>query len=100
MTQWQHLYNKRRWRRRSKLQLTMFPLCTICERKGIIVAATEADHIEPHKGYLRAFFTGPLQSLCSDCHRRKGVEERRNYDNEIGLDGFPTDPRHPFFAHK
>ncbi len=90
------LYDNLRWRKRAKLQLIKEPLCAICLRKGIITPATEADHIVPHKGDEQSFWFGALQSLCKSCHSgAKAYEERFGYDIEIGLDGFPTDLRHP-----
>ena len=37
-----------------------------------------------------------LQTLCKGCHDRvkQGVE-KRGFDREIGLDGWPVDPAHP-----
>jgi 5-methylcytosine-specific restriction endonuclease McrA len=92
------LYDKRRWRRRAKLQLAAEPLCAICLRKGIITAATAADHVEPHKHDPQKFWFGRLQSLCDRCHNTaKQLEERYGYDLEVGLNGEPTDPRHPWY---
>jgi exosome complex RNA-binding protein Rrp42 (RNase PH superfamily) len=30
--------------------------------------------------------------------RRRRFIEHRGYDNRIGEDGFPTDPRHPYYT--
>jgi hypothetical protein len=39
---------------------------------------------------------GKLQSLCESCHRSiKQKEEKRGVRTDIGIDGWPTDPRHP-----
>jgi 5-methylcytosine-specific restriction enzyme A len=93
----QYLYNKQRWKRRRKLQLTLEPLCAYCLKDGQVVPATVADHIVPHHGDEQAFFFGALQSLCDGCHSSvKAIEERRGFATTIGVDGFPTDPRHPF----
>jgi len=51
----------------------------------------------PHRGDWNAFVTGKLQSLCEACHNSaKKQIELRGYRCDIGLDGFPTDPNHPF----
>jgi hypothetical protein len=89
-------YHTQRWRRRAALQLKRYPLCAICLQAGQIVPATDADHIVPHKGNEWAFWYGKLQSLCGPCHRSvKQKEEKRGYRSDIGIDGWPTDPRHP-----
>jgi hypothetical protein len=45
-------------------------------------------------------WTGALQSLCAHCHEsRKKLVERYGYDKTIGLDGLPTDPRHPVYRN-
>ena len=34
--------------------------------------------------------------MCGPCHRSvKQKEEKRGYRSDIGIDGWPTDPRHP-----
>ena len=89
-------YHTQRWRRRAALQLKLEPLCAICLQNGQVVPATDADHIVQHKGDERAFWYGELQSLCASCHRSvKQKEEKRGYRSDIGIDGWPTDPRHP-----
>jgi hypothetical protein len=46
---------------------------------------------------MNAFVTGELQSLWEPCHKSaKRQIELRGYRSDIGLDGFPTDPNHPF----
>jgi hypothetical protein len=62
-----------------------------------VTAATVVDHVTPHRGDWTAFCTSPLQSLCKSCHdATKRQIELHGYCNDIGLDGFPTDPNHPF----
>jgi 5-methylcytosine-specific restriction endonuclease McrA len=73
------------------------PLCKFCLERGIVTAANVVDHVTPHRGNRNAFVTGELQSLCEPCHNSaKRQIEVRGYRTDIGLDGFPTDPRHPF----
>jgi hypothetical protein len=65
----------------------------------MVVPAEVADHVVPHKGNVRAFFYGKLQSLCNECHSGlKRKEEQTGYRTEIGIDGYPIDERHPFNA--
>jgi 5-methylcytosine-specific restriction endonuclease McrA len=93
---WHHLYNTRRWQHRAKLQLTEFPLCAMCLARKVIIPATVADHITPHKGDHQSFYWGELQSLCQHCHSsRKKQQETHGYQRDIGADGWPTDPNHP-----
>jgi 5-methylcytosine-specific restriction enzyme A len=85
------------WQRRRKLQLQQQPLCAYCLRKGLVVRATVADHVTPHRGDLTAFRSGELQSLCQHHHdSTKKEQEQRGYSTAIGLDGLPIDPAHPF----
>jgi hypothetical protein len=61
------------------------------------VPATVADHVTPHRGDWAAFCTGKLQSLCDPCHKSTKVQiEQRGYCCDVGLDGLPIDPNHPF----
>jgi 5-methylcytosine-specific restriction enzyme A len=67
----------------------------MCFAVGKITAATVADHIEDHHGNWNAFWTGALQSLCAGCHGHK--KAARDYTIDIGLVGYPLDPRHPAY---
>jgi 5-methylcytosine-specific restriction protein A len=92
--------NSRAWRRRAARQLAEFPICAYCLERGggIITPATIADHIEPVDGKRDRLLLGRLQSLCSACHAsRKQREEIHGYrPDDVGPDGMPLDPRHPF----
>jgi 5-methylcytosine-specific restriction endonuclease McrA len=93
---WHSLYNTRRWQRRARLQLTEFPLCSMCLARKTVTPATVADHITPHHGDHPLFYFGELQSLCQHCHSsRKKRQETHGYQRDVGLDGWPTDPNHP-----
>jgi 5-methylcytosine-specific restriction enzyme A len=86
-----------RWRTRAKHQLQIEPLCRLCKEQGRITPATIADHNPPHAGVYNDFLRGPLRSLCKKCH--DGLQpafKHKGYSSEIGLDGFPIDPAHPF----
>jgi hypothetical protein len=55
----------------------------------------------PRRAALRAtgtaFVTGKLQSLCEPCYRSaKRQIELRGYRYDVGIDGYPIDPNHPF----
>ncbi len=69
----------------------------MCAKAGVKTPARVVDHIKRHRGDRRLFFGGPFQSLCKHCHdSTKQRMERLGYSNEIGADGLPVDPRHPF----
>lgn len=98
---WDSWYDSARWQHLRARQLMDHPLCTICAARGIVVPATVVDHVIPHKGDWTAFVGGRLQSLCRPCHDgAKRVIELRGYSTEIGLDGWPTDPKHPAYAKR
>ena len=92
------LHHTARWRRRAQHQLCVEPLCRACLAEGKTVPARVADHVEPHHNDPMKFWRGALQSLCTHCHEsRKKYAEARGFDNTIGIDGWPTDVRHPVF---
>jgi len=96
MTAWQKLYDNKRWRARSAQQLRQHPLCAFCLKEGRARLAKVADHIVAHNGDQQLFFYGELQSLCVTHHNsRKQQIERIGYSKEVGLDGWPVDPKHP-----
>jgi 5-methylcytosine-specific restriction protein A len=84
----------------ARLQMQLFPLCAMCMNEGRVEAAAVVDHIRPHGGNEALFWdAGNLQSLCKRHHEgTKRYIEHRGFDNRIGEDGYPTDPRHPFFT--
>lgn len=86
-----------RWRAFRLRFLAANPLCARCFKRGEVAAATVVDHIVPHRGDPELFWReGNHQSLCEPCHNRdKQAEEVRGYDDAVGLDGWPCDPRHP-----
>jgi 5-methylcytosine-specific restriction protein A len=77
------------WRRLARHQLREHPLCAACMKIGRVTAATIADHDPPHRGVWNVFRLGRLQS-------RKWADDAHGYSRDIGLDGLPLDPRHPF----
>ena len=94
---WRDWYSLQRWRKRAHHQLTIEPLCTVCEEQGRLSAATIADHHPPHKGDYNAFLLGPIRSLCA-CHQGQWAVDKRGYRTDIGADGLPLDPKHPFYT--
>ena len=97
LTAWDNFYKTSRWQRLRRLQLQRHPLCKFCLERAIVTAANVVDHVTPHRGDWNAFVTGELQSLCEPCHKSTKREiELRGYRSDVGLDGYPTDPNHPF----
>lgn len=61
---------KFRWMRSAFLM--RHPVCADCRRQ----AATDLDHITPHRGNVRLFWDQQnWQGLCSSCHGRKTARE-------------------------
>jgi 5-methylcytosine-specific restriction protein A len=98
-TAWNDLYSSARWLKIRQRQLREHPLCKYCAETSVVEPATICDHVEPHHGDLNKFWSGPFQSLCKRCHdHAKRFVEMRGYRPDIGLDGWPLDPRHPAYA--
>ena len=97
MGQHTHLYKLKAWKDVLRpRQLAKEPFCRFCLQLGYEVIATVADHITPHRGDPDLFFTEELQSLCETCHNGvKQREELNGYNDMVGADGWPIDPRHP-----
>lgn len=73
-----------KWQQARKGFLAKHPLCAECERQGRIAAATDLDHIIPHKGDKDAFWTrSNWQALCHPCHSRKTATEDGGWGNTI-----------------
>lgn len=61
-----------RWQQASKGWLRSHPLCVYCEAQGRVTAATDVDHIVPHRGDMVLFWDNTnWQSLCGPCHKAK-----------------------------
>lgn len=71
-----HLYHSVRWRKERRDHLARHPLCIECQADGLVIVATEVDHIKPHRGDLKLFWQrANWQSLCRPCHSRKTANE-------------------------
>ncbi|WP_118138741.1 HNH endonuclease signature motif containing protein [Oceanicella sp. SM1341] len=69
-------YGTARWKRARLGFLAVHPLCAECQSLGLVEAATEVDHVTPHRGDA-ALFWDPRnwQGLCRPCHSRKTARE-------------------------
>lgn len=61
-----------RWRNVRLAFLRESPLCRACSDRGVVTAATDVDHIIPHRGNQELFWRhSNLQALCARCHSAK-----------------------------
>ena len=70
--------------------------------KGVIKAANVVHHKVRHEGNEDLFFCDldDLASSCEECHNSDEQQiENRGYSTEVGKDGLPVDPNHPFNKH-
>ena len=94
---WVRWYGLASWKARRAHQLAKEPLCAECLKRGQVTPATVADHEPPHGGNWNAFRTGPLQSLCAECHNAKQAIKHKGYRSDLIDDnGYPMDGNHPF----
>jgi 5-methylcytosine-specific restriction protein A len=89
-----------RWQQARAGHLRSHPWCVMCLRQGLKTHATVVDHVQPHRGDSKLFWSkANWQSLCKPHHdSTKQAIENRGYSNEIGSDGLPLDPQHPFYG--
>ncbi|CRM71346.1 HNH endonuclease [Pseudomonas sp. 25 E 4] len=71
-----------KWQQARKAYLAKHPLCVECERQGLVVAATDLDHVVAHKGDKAVFWdSSNWQPLCHPCHSRKTASEDGGWGN-------------------
>lgn len=100
-------YHLAAWRRLRSAKLADKPLCEVCERRGKHVAANTVDHVTAIAKGGEAFpALDGLMSLCASCHNQKTARLDGAFGREVkeglafkgcGVDGFPVDPKHPFY---
>ena len=100
---WHRWYYLKRWRRLRMATFVRDGMTCQMEGCGRLIGDTSqlvADHRVPHRGDPRLFWDPDnVWTLCKACHdQRKQAEEHRGYHTDVGLDGLPTDPRHPWNA--
>jgi len=90
--------NSSAWKQLRAQVLAEEPLCRMCSARGLVVPATDVDHIEDS----REDFTDDnsrenLQPLCHECHSLKTAA---SMDKSVYLgcdvNGVPLDPAHPW----
>ena len=90
------LYDRQRWRRRSRAFLQANPLCVMCTAAGRVTLAQLVDHIVPHKGDEELFWDeANWQPLCAKDHSAaKQAQEKSGRIRGCDADGRPLDPGH------
>ena len=84
--------NSAAWRRLRKQVLAEEPLCRHCAAQGLVVPATEVDHMRGAADNSR----DALQALCKPCHSIKTMAELYGRPARQGCDesGNPINPSH------
>lgn len=81
----------RAWQKLRTVYLQRNPLCAEFPsgvHQGRVVAATDLDHIIPHKGDMALFRDyNNLQGLCHECHSRKTATEDSQFANGKSIGG-------------
>jgi 5-methylcytosine-specific restriction endonuclease McrA len=78
------------WRSLRRITLTEEPLCYYCQMKGIITAATIADHFKPRRIFPELQLVRVnIKPSCDPCHNIKrvferGIATREQFEKEIG----------------
>lgn len=70
------------------------PLCERCSKQ-----ASDVDHVKPVSKFPELMLTwSNLRSLCHSCHSKRTNNDQIHADkaSPAGLDGYPTDPEHPW----
>lgn len=71
-----------KWQQARAGFLARHPLCIKCQARGLVVVATDVDHIEPHKGDMALFWDrSNWQALCGPCHSTKTASEDGGFGN-------------------
>lgn len=91
-TETRKLHKTKRWQdlRWSVLTRDLFT-CQICGRIEGETSKLVCDHIEPHRGDVEKFWSGPFQTLCKPCH--DGVKQKEEVAaRAAGLDVYGGKP--------
>lgn len=71
-----------RWRKARVTYLRRHPLCVECNKTGRLTPATVVDHIKPHKGDQKLFWSvDNWQSMCKAHHDAKTAREDGGFGN-------------------
>jgi hypothetical protein len=80
----------------------MHKLCQECLRNGKVEPATLTHHVNEYRENFSEldFWRGPFEVLCFKCHQvihNRGIPTK-DFRTDIGPDGYPEDPAHPFWV--
>ena len=95
------LYSRAKWKTLRGDQLRKQPHCESPHCIDTGVPATVVDHIDPHRGDERKFYSrNNLQSLCKHCHDKfKQSKEKggAGFDSGCKPDGYPLNGTHSWY---
>jgi 5-methylcytosine-specific restriction endonuclease McrA len=75
---WRRWYRTKRWGSlRQQVLVRDLWTCQVCRRIITEKGAAHCDHVKPHRGNAQAFWAGPFQCLCVECHTKKSIDERK-----------------------
>ncbi|KCB28576.1 HNH endonuclease domain protein [Bordetella hinzii L60] len=86
--------NSSAWRKLRAYILAESPLCEHCAERGLVVQATDVDHVngDPSDNSM-----ANLASLCHSCH---SIKTARDHGKSVymgcDVNGMPLDPDHPW----
>lgn len=79
-----------RWRKARAAYLAEHALCVDCASRGRTSAASNVDHVVPHKGdHILFWDESNWQALCASCHSRKTAIEDGRWGNAEALPVLP-----------
>lgn len=83
------------WLRLRAEVLAAEPLCRACAARGLVVKATDVDHIANGEGdYSDDNSRANLQPLCRPCHSSKTARDLKRSSMGCDASGLPLDPAH------
>ena len=90
--------NSAAWKRLRAEVLADEPLCRACASRGLVVPATDIDHIINGEGdYSDDNSRANLQPLCHECHSLKTARDQgKSVTLGCDVSGLPVDPAHPW----
>lgn len=78
----------RKWQAARAAFLAENPLCKACRDAGRKTAASQVDHIVPHKGDVSLFWRrSNWQALCGPCHSAKTAREDGGFGRAVAGQG-------------
>ena len=85
--------NGAKWQKLRASVLACEPLCRHCTARGLVVRATDVDHMNGADDNR----IESLQPLCHECHSRKTAKDHgKRVACGCDVSGTPADPSHPW----